>query len=114
MARDEPLPEIDELILGHMDKVEELAEIMVALASLDELRYEACLHAWPPGPNDDDPLSEGLPWKPYSGSRWHEVEEAMWQLYATGITHKPSFIRVMAEEACAAGLAQMSKADTHD
>ncbi len=35
----------------------------------------------------------------------------MWEFYATGITHRPSFIRVIAEEAYAAGLAQMGAAD---
>ena len=41
-----------------MDKVEELAEIMVELASVDDLRYEALLHAWPPGPNEISEHSE--------------------------------------------------------
>jgi hypothetical protein len=100
MVRDESLPEIDEFILNHMDKVEELAEIMLELAGVDQLRYEALLHAWPPGPNNDPP-PEGLPWTPYSGTRWDEVEDAMWELYATGITHKPSFINAIAEEAYA-------------
>jgi hypothetical protein len=109
IVRDEPLPEIDELILSHMDKVEELAEIMVVLASVDELRYEALLHAWPPGPNDDSP-PDG-PWMPYSGSRWHEVEDAMWRIYKTGITHKPSFVNAIFEEAYAQAVAQMSRAD---
>jgi hypothetical protein len=98
-VRDVPLAEIDEFILNHMDKVEELREIMVELAGVDELRYEALLHSWPPGPNNDPP-PEG-PWKPYSGDRWLEVEDAMSALYKTGITHKPSFINAIFEEAYA-------------
>ena len=109
MVRDEPLPEIDELILNHMDKVEELAEIMVVLASVDKLRYEALLHAWPPGPNNDPPPEEGFDRALFTPDRWVEVEDAMWEIYATGITHKPSFINAIAEEAYA--MAQVSRAD---
>ena len=103
-VRDEPLPEIDEFILAHMAMVEELAEIMVELAGIDPLRYEALLHSWPSGPNNDPP-PEG-PWKPYSGERWHEVEDAMWALYATGITHRPSFVNAIFEEAYALAQAE--------
>jgi len=51
MVRDEPLTELDQLILGSMDKVEELGQLMVELAGIDPIRCEALLHAWPPGPN---------------------------------------------------------------
>jgi hypothetical protein len=81
---------------------------MVELAGLDPLRYEALLHAWPPGAGDDPPPEEGFDRALFAPERWDEVEDAMWELYATGIAHRPSFIRVMAEEAYAA---QMSKAD---
>jgi hypothetical protein len=105
-VRDEPLPEIDELILNHMDKVEELAEIMVVLASVDELRYEALLHAWPPGPNSDPPPEEGFNPARFTPERWLEVEAAMWRIYATGITHKPSFVNAIFEEAYALARAE--------
>jgi hypothetical protein len=105
MVRDEPLPEIDEFILAHMDKVEELAEIMVELASLDQLRYEALLHSWPPGPNNDPPPEEGFDPARFTPERWLEVEAAMWEIYKTGVTHKPSFVNAIFEEAHAAALA---------
>jgi len=106
MVRNEPLPEIDEFILNHMDKVEELAEIMVVLASVDKLRYEALLHAWPPGPNNDPPPEEGFNRALFTPDRWVEVEDAMWEIYATGITHKPSFINAIFEEAYALAQAE--------
>jgi len=105
MVRDVPLPEIDEFILAHMDKVEELAEIMVELASVDELRYEALLHAWPPGPNNDWPPEVGSYRAMFARDRWDDVEDAMWRIYVTGITHKPSFVNAIFEEAHAAALA---------
>lgn len=104
MARDEPLPETDELILNHMDKVEELAEIMVELAGVDELRYEALLHAWPSN-GVDPPPEEGFDRALFTRERWHEVEDAMWQIYASGVTHRPSFVNAIAEEAYAAASA---------
>jgi hypothetical protein len=82
-----------------------------SLAGIDELRYEALLHAWPPGPNNEPPPEEGFDPARFTFERWQAVEDAMWELYASGITHRPSFIRVIAEEAYAAGLAQMSAAD---
>jgi hypothetical protein len=105
-VRDEPLPEIDEFILNHMDKVEELAE-MVELAGLDPLRYEALLHAWPPGPNNDPPPEEGFDRTLFTPERWEEVEDAMWQIYASGITHRPSFVNAIFEEAYELALAQI-------
>ena len=102
MARDEPLPELDVLILNTMDKVEELADLMVELASFDELRYEALLHAWPPGPNGDPPPEVGFDRALFTHDRWHEVEDAMGQIYASGITHRPSFVNAIADEAYAA------------
>lgn len=98
--------ELDALIFETMDKVEELAVLMVALADVDELRYEALLHAWPPGPNGDPP-PEGPNWVRYGGVRWTEVEDAMWQIYATGVTQSPEYVNVIAEEAYAAALAAM-------
>ena len=88
-----------------MDKVEELAEIMVELAGVDELRYEALLHAWPPGPNNDPPPEEGFNRALLTPERWHEVEDAMWEIYKTGVTHKPSFVNAIFEEAYAAASA---------
>ncbi len=35
----------------------------------------------------------------------------MWELYKTGMTHSRDFVNVVAEEAYAAGLAQMNAAD---
>jgi hypothetical protein len=104
------LTELDALIVTCMDKVEELAELMVALADVDELRYEALLHAWPPGPNGDPP-PESRAWRSYSGDRWNDVEDAMWEIYATGITHSPECVNVIAEEAYAAALAQANAGD---
>jgi len=46
----ESLSEVDALIIDTMDKLDELSDIAVALAGFDPLRYEALLHAWPPGP----------------------------------------------------------------
>ena len=70
---------------------------MVVLASVEELRCEALLHAWPPGPNADPPPEEGFDRGLFTPERWDEVEDAMRELYATGITHRPSFIREFAE-----------------
>jgi hypothetical protein len=108
LASDQP-NELDALIFSLMDKTEELAALMVDVAGFDELRYEALLHAWPPGPNDEPPPEEGFDPERFTAARWHEVEDAMWQIYATGITHSPEYLNVIAEEAYAAGLAQMSK-----
>jgi hypothetical protein len=41
----------------------------------------------------------------FTPDRWHEVEDAMVQLYASGITHTHDFVNVIADEAYAAGLA---------
>lgn len=108
------LNELDALIFNSMDKVEELAELMVALADFDELRYEALLHAWPPGPNGDPP-PEG-PCNPtlLARERWQEVEEAMQAIYATGVTHSPEYVNVIAEEAYAARLVHMNAGSVHD
>ena len=84
------------------------------LSSVDKLRYEALLHAWPPGPNNDPPPEEGFDRALFTPDRWAEVEDAMWEIYATGISHKPSFVNAIAEEAYAAGLAQMRAADVRD
>jgi hypothetical protein len=96
--------ELDAMIFDLMTKCDELGDLMIELAGVDELRYEALLHAWPSGLNNDPP-PDG-PWEPYRGRRWDEVEEAMREVYKTGVTHSPSFIRVIAEEAYAAALAQ--------
>ena len=52
MASDQ-LTELDALIVSLMTKTEELADLMVELAGFDELRCEALLYAWSPGPNDE-------------------------------------------------------------
>jgi hypothetical protein len=98
MVRDEPLPEIDEFILAHMAMVEELAEIMIGLASFDELRYEALLHAWPPGPNNDWPPEVGSYRAMFAHDRWQEVEAAMWAdlrdwHYAQAVVRERNFRR---------------------
>ena len=79
---------------------------MVELASVDELRYEALLHAWPPGPNNDPPPEEGFDPARLTPERWLEVEAAMWRIYVTGITHKPSFVNAIFEEAYAMAQAE--------
>jgi hypothetical protein len=52
----------------------------------------------------DPPPEEGFDRALFTPDRWVEVEDAMWEIYATGITHKPSFINAIFEEAY--GLAQ--------
>lgn len=50
-------------------------------------------------------------WKPYSGDRWREVEDAMWQIYATGFANSPAYVNVILEEGHAAALAQANAKD---
>lgn len=105
------LTELDALIVHHMDKVEELAELMVALADVDELRYEALLHAWPPGPNEDPPPDRPCNPALLARERWQDVEDAMAGIYATGVTHSLEYVNVIFEEAHAAALAQGGAGD---
>jgi hypothetical protein len=110
MAADQ-LGELDAYIVDAMGRFDGLAALAVVLSEFDLLRYEALLHAWPPGPNDDPPPDEGFDRALFTPDRWQEVEDAMWELYKTGMTHSRDFVNVVAEEAYAAGLAQMVAAD---
>jgi len=105
------LSELDAYIVDVMGRFDELAQLAVLLSEFDLLRYEALLHAWPPGPNDDPPPDEGFNLVLLTSDRWEEVEDAMWEIYKTGITHSRDFVNVVAEEAYAVGLAQMVAAD---
>lgn len=96
------LTEMDMMIAGLMTKTEELAEVMVELADFDPMRYEALLHVWPPGPNREPPPEEGFDPARFTPERWDEVEDAMRDLYSTGVTHSPSFVNAIFEEAYAA------------
>jgi hypothetical protein len=96
-----------------MGRFEELGKLAVLLSEFDLLRYEALLHAWPPGPNDDPPPDEGFDPTRFTPERWDEVEDAMWQIYKTGITHSRDFVDAVAEECYAAGLAQMNATNAH-
>ncbi len=80
--------------------------LIVELAWFSPLRYEALLHAWPFAP---DPPPDGLPWEPYRGRRWEEVEAAMEAFRALGITHTRSSVNAIFEEAHAAAFAAQNE-----
>jgi hypothetical protein len=62
------------------------------------------------GPNDEPPPEDGFDATRFTPERWDEVEDAMWQIYAIGITHSRDFVNVVAEEAYAIGLEQATAA----
>jgi hypothetical protein len=111
MAADR-LSELDAYIVDTMGRFDELAQLAVLLSEFDLLRYEALLHAWPPGPNDDPPPDEGFDRALFTPERREEVEDAMEEIYKTGITHSRDFVNVVAEEAYAAGLAAQAEPHT--
>ena len=53
----------------------------------------------------EPPPEEGFDPARFTPERWLEVEAAMWRIYVTGITHKPSFVNAIFEEAYAAASA---------
>lgn len=98
MAADS-LGDLDAQVIDAMASLDQLSALAVAFAEFDSLRYEALLHAWPPG--DDPPPEVGFDRAHFTPARWDEVESEMRRFRALGITASRDVVEQVAQEAYA-------------